>query len=263
MGISPKQQYIDNILKNVKNYFYHERIKNELLDHIESKIDNLTDQGLSIEEAETKTILEMGSAEETAMEFNQIYKFHHDLMVIVSRLMFMVGVVVFITQILWPLGRIYKERIDDLKIMNNFTQQIIELKHLESNKVNIKINLGDDVIKIDRILWSHDSDDLILRKSPNFSLQRVSFKTQSYYYPYNYCSEEGCNSGVEIEVPNQYYQGFEEETIIYLHGEYFLTIKDGKKLDDLKFTLYSGDSISELKQQVQIDDIPNLIGVKP
>lgn len=76
MGIKTSKidEYINSICSHVKYKKAHNEIREELLDHLEEKIEDLMESGMTEEEAVKKSILQMGDAEIIGKQLNESHK---------------------------------------------------------------------------------------------------------------------------------------------------------------------------------------------
>ncbi|WP_027624738.1 FtsW/RodA/SpoVE family cell cycle protein [Clostridium lundense] len=77
MGIKENrivEEYIDNVLSEIKNKEVHEEIRMEITGHIEDLYETYLEEGLTSEEAIKKAILEMGEAKLIGEKLNKIHK---------------------------------------------------------------------------------------------------------------------------------------------------------------------------------------------
>lgn len=68
------EEYLQNILSEIKNKEIHEEIRLEIIGHIEDLYETYLDEGLTNEEAIKKAILEMGDAKLIGEKLNKIHK---------------------------------------------------------------------------------------------------------------------------------------------------------------------------------------------
>lgn len=104
-----KEEYINSVIKQIKNSRAKALIQNELADHIEDRIEFYTDSGYSYDEACKKALERMGSPEQTAIQMDKLYstKFNTALAVLISLCYaFTVFVLPFgpITLLSWNMG---------------------------------------------------------------------------------------------------------------------------------------------------------------
>lgn len=76
-------EYVNNVCKLIKNKKVHPEIKEELLAHINDIIEDYLEIGMSLEDATTKALTQMGSAEIIGHDFNKIHKSHSDLILLI------------------------------------------------------------------------------------------------------------------------------------------------------------------------------------
>lgn len=76
-------EYVNNVCKLIKNKKVHPEIKEELLTHINDIIEDYLEIGMSLEDATTKALTQMGSAEIIGHDFNKIHKSHSDLILLI------------------------------------------------------------------------------------------------------------------------------------------------------------------------------------
>lgn len=81
-----KEEYINSVIKQIKNSRAKALIRNELADHIEDRIEFFTDSGYSYEDACEKALEKMGSPEQTALQMDKLYstKFNIALAILIS-----------------------------------------------------------------------------------------------------------------------------------------------------------------------------------
>ncbi len=79
-----KEEYISEVLKNVKNKKAKAQIKAELEDHIDEKIQSYLDRGYSQSEAQKLAVKEMGKAEDVGIPLNALHKGYKNLFTILG-----------------------------------------------------------------------------------------------------------------------------------------------------------------------------------
>lgn len=87
------EKYIEEVCGLIKNKRVHENIKDELIDHIESIIEDYKDVGLTEEEAIDKALMQMGSSEAVGRDLNKVHKAAPDWMLLgITGLFILVGI---------------------------------------------------------------------------------------------------------------------------------------------------------------------------
>lgn len=76
-------EYVNNVCKLIKNKKVHPEIKEELLTHINDIIEDYLEIGMSLDDATTKALTQMGSAEIIGYDFNKIHKSNSDLLLLI------------------------------------------------------------------------------------------------------------------------------------------------------------------------------------
>lgn len=76
-------EYINTVCKLIKNKKVHPEIKEELLTHINDIIEDYLEIGISLEDATTKALTQMGNAEIIGYDFNKIHKSNSDLLLLI------------------------------------------------------------------------------------------------------------------------------------------------------------------------------------
>lgn len=113
------EKYIEEVCEMIKNRRVHENIKNELIDHIESIIEDYKDVGLTEEEAINKALMQMGSSEVVGRDLNEVHKAAPDWILLgITGLFILVGI--------FTIGFIQKNNAAlSYSLYNNFLEKTI------------------------------------------------------------------------------------------------------------------------------------------
>ena len=112
------EKYIEEVCGLIKNKRVHENIKDELIDHIESIIEDYKDVGLTEEEAIDKALMQMGSSEAVGRDLNEVHKAAPDWMLLgMTGLFILVGI--------FTLGFIQKNNALSHSLYANFSGKTI------------------------------------------------------------------------------------------------------------------------------------------
>ena len=94
-----KEEYIDSVIKQIKNSRAKAEIKAELISHLEDRIEFYTDCGYSYDQACDKGIEKMGSTTQLAIQMDKLYSTKFNTALIVLLVLFYALTIVF-----FPLG---------------------------------------------------------------------------------------------------------------------------------------------------------------
>lgn len=154
-----KDEYINKILIHIKNPFVKEKIKRELLNHLEEKEDYYMSKNFNQTEAQEKAIEAMGDPETIGQELNEVHKPYISYLVIASRVL-LIAAIISISLSLYPLIIDFKDSITNEKHSEIQIQKSIFENYDKTIALRQSFHFLEDIYIIDQIAYNLDNDDI-------------------------------------------------------------------------------------------------------
>lgn len=151
-----RDEFLDEVLSEVKFKMDHKAIKRELNDHLDEKVEYLVSRGESLESAQESAIESMGDAYEIGSELNLVHKPFWGWALYLSRITLVVLVFLFCLNFVYPT---IQDRIDEKDASKNF--MINNNLEYNSQSVNLKFNFGTFSYRIDDIYYADDGNTYV------------------------------------------------------------------------------------------------------
>lgn len=154
-----KDEYINKILMHVKNPFVKEKIKKELLNHLEEKEDYYMSKNFNQTEAQEKAIEAMGDPETIGQELNEVHKPYISYLIIASRVL-LIAAIISISLSLYPLIIDFKDSYFNDKNDEKHTQNLLVENYDKIISLQQTFHFKKDIYIVDQIAYNLDNDDI-------------------------------------------------------------------------------------------------------
>ncbi len=167
MSWQDKDEYLEEIIGQVKFFFDHESIEKELTVHLEERKEDYISEGYAEKEAEELTITNFGDPVEIGKALNKEHSPLLGWLYYITNTIVGITVIYFVFAFILPFGMIILDR--------NPARTIPEEDILYRIDVDEKVKIDDRIIKFDEVIYEKNGDMNIIYKQIDTSFNRMGW----------------------------------------------------------------------------------------